>query len=231
MIAGSLAQLAALGVIGPAVFTVLFTLLGVGLGLVPLLGVGLLLLYVLVYAMYATAWLEYARVDGLYGLELPPVRVRRSSRPGFGGFLRMVWAQFTDPIVWRGIASIAVSTVLGLLVVPLLTAVIAGIAGAFAPLYAGETVRLFGIGLDVGSALAVPVGIVGALAASAALVGLATVCSAGRSSSPPAKPSSPTRRDSPRSSVPARCDRPRWSAPGSSAISTTACSRDWSRSG
>jgi len=173
MIAGSLAQLAALGVIGPAVFTVLFTLLGVGLGLVPLLGVGLLLLYVLVYAMYATAWLEYARVDGLYGLELPPVRVRRSSRPGFGGFLRMVWAQFTDPIVWRGIASIAVSTVLGLLVVPLLTAVIVGIAGAFAPLYAGETVRLFGIGLDVGSALAVPVGIVGALAASAALVGLA----------------------------------------------------------
>ena len=139
MIAGSLAQLAALGVIGPAVFTVLFTLLGVGLGLVPLLGVGLLLLYVLVYAMYATAWLEYARVDGLYGLELPPVRVRRSSRPGFGGFLRMVWAQFTDPIVWRGIASIAVSTVLGLLVVPLLTAVIVGIAGAFAPLYAGAT--------------------------------------------------------------------------------------------
>lgn len=171
MIAGSLAQLAALGVIGPAVFTVLFTLLGTGLSLVPIIGIGLLVLYVLVYAMYATAWLEYARVDGLYGLELAPVRVRRSARPGFGGFLRMVWAQFTDPIVWRGIASIAVSTVLGLLVLPLLTAVVTGLAGAFTPLFSAGPMRLFGV--ELAAAVAVPVGIVGALAAAAALVGIA----------------------------------------------------------
>ena len=70
-VAGAIAQLAALGVIGPAIFAMLFTLLGVGVGLVPVFGIGLLFLVGFVYAIYALGWFETARVDGLYDLGLP----------------------------------------------------------------------------------------------------------------------------------------------------------------
>ena len=133
-VGGAIAQLAALGVVGPIVFTVLFTLLGVGLGLVPVIGIGLVILFGFVYALYAVAWLETARVDGLYSLGLPGLRPRARTRPGFGGFLRMVWHQFIDPSMWRAVASAAISTILGLVVLPLLSILASGIVLAFAPL-------------------------------------------------------------------------------------------------
>jgi signal transduction histidine kinase len=175
-VGGAIAQLAALGVVGPVVFTVLFALLGVGLGLVPVLGVGLILLLGFIYALYAVAWLETARVDGLYGLGLPGLRPRARTRPGFGGFLRMVWHQFIDPTMWRAVASAAISTVLGLVVLPLLSIVASGIVLAFAPLFArGGAVRLAGVGIDVPVAWASVVGILAALVAAAAVIALAVL--------------------------------------------------------
>jgi hypothetical protein len=83
-VAGAIAQLAALGIIGPAIFTVLATLLGLGLGLLPLLGIGLLFLLALVYVLFALSWLETARIDGLYGFDLPSRRPRHSPKSEIG---------------------------------------------------------------------------------------------------------------------------------------------------
>ena len=175
-VGGAIAQLAALGVVGPIVFTVLFALLGIGLGLVPVLGIGLIVLLGFIYALYAVAWLETARVDGLYDLGLPGLRPRVRTRPGFGGFLRMVWQQFIDPTMWRAVASAAISTVLGLVVLPLLSIVASGIVLAFAPLFARSgAVRLAGTGIDVPVAWASVVGILAAVIALAAVVGLAVL--------------------------------------------------------
>ena len=127
LVAGAILQLAAVGVIGPVVFAILFTLLGLGLGLLPVFLIGVVFLVVLAYALFATSWLEAARVDGLYGFGLPPRRLRTSGRPGFGGLLRTLWQQLIDPPVWRGIASAAVSTILG--------AIVFGLVGVFGGLW------------------------------------------------------------------------------------------------
>ena len=136
ILAGAAAQLAALGVIGPVAFTILVTLLSVGVGLLPVLGIGLVFLFGFVYALFGLGWLETARVDGLYSLGLPGLRPRARTRAGFGGFLGMVWRQFIDSLMWRAIASAAIATILGLVILPLLTTVAWGVVLAFAPLFA-----------------------------------------------------------------------------------------------
>ncbi|SIT86859.1 histidine kinase [Microbacterium sp. RU33B] len=174
LVAGAILQLAAVGVIGPVVFAILFTLLGLGLGLLPVFLIGVVFLVVLAYALFATSWLEAARVDGLYGFGLPPRRLRTSGRPGFGGLLRTLWQQLIDPPVWRGIASAAVSTILGAIVFGLVGVFASGIVGIFAPLFAdGEAVRFARIGLALPAGWAVPAGILIALISAAAIVGLA----------------------------------------------------------
>lgn len=174
VVAGAILQLAAVGVFGPVLFTILFTLLGVGLGLLPVLLIGVVLLVALAYALFAVGWLEAARVDGLYGFGLPPRRLRTSGRPGFGGLLRTFWQQLTDPPVWRGIASAAISTILGMIVLTLIGVFAAGIAGAFSPLFAeGDTAPLARTGITVPIAWAVPAGILIALVSAAAVIGLA----------------------------------------------------------
>ena len=176
-VAGAALQLAAVGIVWPALFTVLIVLLSVGVGLIPVLGIGLVLRVAFEYALFAFSWLEAARVDGLYGLGLPPRRPRLSGRPGFGGLLRTLWLQLIDPSVWRAIANAAISTVLGWIVLGALSVVASGITLAFAPLFAGEAtaVRLFGTGFDVPVPWAIPVGILSALLALAAIVGLAVL--------------------------------------------------------
>lgn len=160
--------------IGPALFTIVFTLLGVGLGLVPVLGIGLLFLLALVYVLYGLAWAEAARVDGLYDFGLPARRPRTSGRPGFGGFLRTVWAQAIDPAMWRAVANLALSTILGWIVLGLVTVFAAGVVLAFAPLYAqGASVPLARTGLEFAVAWATPVGILAAILSAASIVGLA----------------------------------------------------------
>lgn len=172
-VAGAIAQLAALGVIGAAAFSLLFTLLGVGIGLVFVLGIGLVVLVGLVYVLFALAWLETERVDGLYRFGLPRLRPRSSGRPGFGGFLRTLWMQTIDPGTWRAIANLAIATILGWVVVALAGILVSGAVLAFAPLFAdASAVRLARTGIEVPLAWAVPVGIFAALFSAAALIGL-----------------------------------------------------------
>ncbi|WES63181.1 histidine kinase [Microbacter sp. GSS18] len=170
---GASAQLAAMGVIGPAVFTVLATFLGLGLGLLPILGVGILFLLAFIYLIFALGWFEAARVDGLYGFGIPPHRPRRSGRPGFGGFMKTLWMQLIDPAAWRGVANAAIATVLGWIVLTMVGLFASGVVLAFSPLFARSAgIPLSGTGFDVPVAWAVPVGILAALLGAAAIIGL-----------------------------------------------------------
>ncbi|GAA1924176.1 histidine kinase [Microbacterium aoyamense] len=171
-VAAAIAQLAALGVIGPVVLTILGTFLGLGVGLLLVFLIGIVFLLALVYMLYGVSWFETARIDGLYGFGLPARRLRTSGRPGFGGFLRTLWLQLTDPGSWRGVASFTIATILGWIVVALVGIAASGVVLAFAPLYAdGQAVPLVRTGLDVPVLWAVPVGLIAAALALAAIVG------------------------------------------------------------
>lgn len=171
-LAGAITQLAALGLIGPILFTVLAALLTVGIALLPVLGLGLPFLLAFIYALFAVGWLETARVDGLYRFGLAPLRTRRRTRPGFGGFLRGLWRQFIDPAMWRAVASAAISTILGLLILPLASLAVSAVAAAFSPLYArGDVAPL--AGFDFPIAWAPVAGIVAFVASIAAIIGIA----------------------------------------------------------
>lgn len=175
-VAGATAHLAAIGVVGPGVFTMIFGLAGIGLGLLPVIGIGLIFLAALPYVLFGVAWIETARIDGLYGFGLRPLRLRHSGRPGFGGFLRTLWQQLIDPTMWRGVADAAIATLLGLIVLPLLSIFASGIVVAFAPLFANSgSLRLARIGIDIPMAWATVAGILAALLALAAIVGLAVL--------------------------------------------------------
>ncbi len=230
-VAGAAAHLAALGVVGPAVFTALFGLFGSGFGLLPALLLGVVVLVALVYALFAVAWFERARVDGLYRLGLAPIRPRRSPKQGFVGVLHTIWLQAIDPLQWRAVASFAIATVLGLLTITALGVVSWGIGLVVSPVFGWSDTRLLGI-------LPLP-GIAAPLTGAAAVVVASvpssgsrscTASSCGRSSFPPAKPSSSSRPAPPTPVGPAPSGPPRSSAPASSAICTTACSRGWCRS-
>lgn len=175
-LAGAILQLALLGALGPGVLAVVATSLGLGLGLLPILGIGLLFLVAFEYILFAISWLETARVDGLYGFGLPARRPRTSGRGGFGGFMRTLWVQFIDPGMWRAVANAAIAMFFGWLVLGLLTILGSGLVMAFAPLFAGSAVsgvRLDGTGIDVPLVWATPVGALAALVAAACIVGLA----------------------------------------------------------
>ncbi|WP_345752790.1 sensor histidine kinase [Microbacterium rhizophilus] len=171
-LAGTVAHLAALGVIGPVLATILGVLLGAGLGMLPVLGIGVVFLLGLVYLLYAIGWLETARIDGLYDAGLPPLRARRAPRPGFGGFLLMVWHQFIDAPMWRAVANAAIATILGWITLILFQQLVSSVVLAFAPLYAADGVTRFN-GFSILAGWAPLVGILVFLASAAAIVGIA----------------------------------------------------------
>ena len=70
------------------------------------------------------------------------MRARRSGVPGFGGWMRTLWQQLIDGQMWRGVASAAIATVLGLVVLPTVAGLVASVGLAFAPLGAADTVRV-----------------------------------------------------------------------------------------
>ncbi|MGX9347866.1 histidine kinase [Microbacterium sp. KNMS] len=171
-VAGAIAHLAALGFLGAFAFTALFGLLGFGLGTLPLLGFGLLLLVAFVYVLFAVAWLETARVDGLYGFGLPALAWRPRVGPGFGGWIRTLLRQAVDPRMWRAIANLAIATVFGVIVMGLFRLLIWSIAICFAPLSGADTVR-GAFGLEFAAAWAPLAGILGVIVTAAGIVGLA----------------------------------------------------------
>lgn len=172
---GAVAQLAAVGFVGSLYFAALVSLLALGLSLLPALGIGLLFLVAFVYVLWSAAWLEHERVEGLYGFGIPLLRARQSGRPGFGGWLRTLWAQATDGAMWRGVASAGIATILGLVTLSLISALATCLILPFAPLLEHERANWYLPLVDVPIPLewAVVAGILGVIVCAALLVGIA----------------------------------------------------------
>ena len=166
-------HLAGVGVIGGAIFGMLGGLLGTGLGLLFVFGVGIVVLVGLVYALFGVGWFEIARVAGLYRVPNAPLRLQPRDRPGFGGWLRALGRQAIDGRMWRAVANFAITAVLGFVVLRLFWALLWSMIIAFAPLTSAETiVGPFGGG-QIPVSWAPVIGILGALASAAGIIGLA----------------------------------------------------------
>lgn len=113
--------LAALGIVGSAVVGILSGARwasGFGLSFV---GIGLLVLVGLVYALFGLAWFEIARLNGLYDFGLPAAALAGGRRPGFGGWLLSLWRQAYNGRMWRALANFAIACALGSLVLRLMS--------------------------------------------------------------------------------------------------------------
>ena len=161
----TLLHLVTMGVFGVAVLTVIVTLLATGISLVPVVGIGLLLLIAVVYCMYAIAWCEVERVSWLYALDVPALRLHPRG-DGFKGYLGSLWRQFIDARMWRAIANFTIATVLGFIALVFVQAavrigmgLIVGTtvnANVFRPL--GFTIREGGsIAFAIASLIAIPI--------------------------------------------------------------------------
>ena len=166
-------HLAGVGVLGGAIFGMLGGLLGTGLGLLFVFGVGIVVLVGLVYALFGVGWFEIARVAGLYRVPNTPLRLQPRERPGFGGWLRALGRQAIDGRMWRAVANFAITAVLGFVVLRLFWALLWSVIIAFAPLTSAETIiGPFGGG-QIPVSWAPLIGILGALASAAGIIGLA----------------------------------------------------------
>lgn len=173
-IAGAAVHLAALGVIGPGILGTLFGLFGAGVGLLAALFIGVIALVAVVYALFAIAWFERARLDGLYRLGLPPLRPRHSPRSGFTGVAHTIWLQAIDPGQWRAVASFTIATILGLATLGVAGLTSWGLALMISPIFGWSHPRLLGF-VPLQGVAAPLVGLLVFVASLAAIVGLAVL--------------------------------------------------------
>lgn len=173
-IAGAVVHLAALGVIGPGILGTLFGLFGAGVGLLAALFIGVIALVALVYALFAIAWFERARLDGLYRLGLPPLRPRHSPRTGFTGVAHTIWLQAIDPGQWRAVASFTIATILGLATLGVAGLTSWGLGLMIGPIFGWSHPRLLGF-VPLQGVAAPLVGLLVFVASLAAIVGLAVL--------------------------------------------------------
>ena len=106
-------HLAALGLIGPVVLTLLGVFLGFGVGFLLVLGVGLLFLALFAVSLPGIARFEELRVGGLYDFDLAPRALRRSPRTDWLRVPHTLWLQITDGRNWIGLLHFLIITCLG----------------------------------------------------------------------------------------------------------------------
>ena len=128
-------ELAALGLIGWGVIGTFAGTFATGIGLSFVFGVGLVLLVGLVYALFGVGWFEIARLNGLYGFDLPALRLRPRETPGFGGRLRALGRQAIDGRMWRAVANFVIACVFGAIVLRAFSWLGWSAVTAFAPLF------------------------------------------------------------------------------------------------
>ncbi|WP_424936815.1 MULTISPECIES: histidine kinase [Bacteria] len=128
-------ELAALGLVGWGVIGSFAGAFATGIGLSFVFGVGIVLLVGLVYALFGVGWFEIARLNGLYGFDLPALRLRPRQSPGFVGWLRALGRQAIDGRTWRAVANFVIACALGSIVLRAFEWLCWSAVTAFAPLF------------------------------------------------------------------------------------------------
>lgn len=116
----TLLELCALGTFGWVAIAAVFTLAGLGLGLLMVLGIGLLFLVGLVYVLYGIGAFEVLRVDGLYHLGVEPVPFSSPRGPGFKEWVRSLLSQLGVGRMWVALGSFLISAIGGTVMLSLI---------------------------------------------------------------------------------------------------------------
>src|SRR5690554_3314565 len=94
-------------------FVVIVTLIATGVGTVPALGMGIILLLLASGLTRASGWVERHRAMALYEVDIaPPVR-RRTKQTGGIRFIAQPFVDLIDPVTWRTLLHHFLSMVLG----------------------------------------------------------------------------------------------------------------------
>lgn len=136
----TLLHLAVMGTFGVIGLGLLVTWLAVGIGLVPLLGIGLLVLAGLLGAMFVVARFEISRIGGLYRIDAVPLRWPARRGPGFGGFIRTLGRAVSDSRMWAALGSLVLSCITGTIMLGVLQWSVHFAILSFAPLTGADTV-------------------------------------------------------------------------------------------
>ncbi|WP_053386023.1 sensor histidine kinase [Leucobacter japonicus] len=147
-------HLAALGMVGFTVTLLLLTMIGTGIGML-IIGIGLILLVALVYALFGIAWFETARVGGLYRIPVIAPTWQPLRGHGFGAWFGSVLRQSIDGRMWRSFANFAISSAMGVAVLALVQGFVHALLSVF---------RTFSIWWQPG--------VVGMLLSAAAILGI-----------------------------------------------------------
>lgn len=144
-------HLAAVGVFGWIIISVLASALVIGVSLILLAGIGLVILVGVVYALFGVAWAETARIDVLYRLGTPPLQIRKRETPTFKGFVVALLRQSIDGRVWAALANLLIATALGAVFIAFVQWFIASIGaivlGAMGISDAGSLLGMWGLSL------------------------------------------------------------------------------------
>lgn len=138
-------------------FLPMFILLIVGISTVPVLGIGLLILWPTLLLIRAALGAERSRARAIYSLE-----VRELAEPLLDprdGWLRRTFARFALPEFWRSYLHHFLKMFLGLITITLAVALIGSGLGSFGVLGTQATGYQLLPGLNVSSSLAVPLGL------------------------------------------------------------------------
>jgi signal transduction histidine kinase len=100
-------------------FTVIITLIATGIGTLPALGVGVILLLAASALTRASGWVERHRAMAMYEVTIaPPVR-RKTKQTGGFRFIAQAFVDLIDPVTWRTVLHHFLSMLLGSLMVAL----------------------------------------------------------------------------------------------------------------
>ena len=113
-------HLLAYGVIGFGLVVGGVSFIALSIGLIPLAGIGVVMLVGVVYSLFGVGWFETRRVSELYDLGLPDLRLARRATPTFGGWLKSVLRQSIDARMWRALANVLLTTAMGFVLIVIL---------------------------------------------------------------------------------------------------------------
>src|SRR5699024_11161699 len=136
----TLLHLAVLGTLGWAVIGLFIAAIGAGIGLLFALGLGIIVLLGVLYALFGLAWFEIERVASLYALPAQTLTWRPRTQAGFVGYRKSLCSNLANGRMWAALGNFLLASTLGAIAVGACQGMLRSIVAAFSPLTDAETV-------------------------------------------------------------------------------------------
>lgn len=142
----TLLHLTVMGTLGMITVGLISAAISAGFGMIFLLGIGLLVLLGVLYALFGLAWFEIERIAHLYHVPAHSLTWRPRVQPGFVGYLKSLWSNLTNGRMWAALGNFLLASILGAAMLGALQGMLHFIIVSFSPLTDAESVAIpFGI--------------------------------------------------------------------------------------